>query len=92
MNWKEELQFEVLEDYLMDAKLTEHSRDPKEHMEVMRGHFKKLQDFIEKTIKHSQQQLLEEVMVIINKAEDEDNLWSIGEQVKALIQSKKLSL
>ena len=52
MHWREELQYEVMEDYLrcveMDAKFT--SRDPKAHMEEMRHHWEKLTSFIEKLL------------------------------------------
>lgn len=45
--WKDALYFEVMEDYLMHAKLAHLAKDPTAHMEMMRGHFGKLTLFIE---------------------------------------------
>lgn len=48
VEWGEELQFEVMEDYLRCVEMNALyiSRDPKAHMEEMRGHFEKLKSFI----------------------------------------------
>ena len=37
---------DIMEDYLFDARLTDKAKDKGEHMEIMRGHWKILKDFI----------------------------------------------
>ena len=44
--WSEALQVEVIEDYIHLAEMRHFAKDPVAHMEEMREHWQKLQDFI----------------------------------------------
>jgi len=50
--WETRLQFEVLEDYLMCAEMTQFAKNKPEHYAEMRGHFEKLKDFIRSELSH----------------------------------------
>ena len=63
-DWRESLQFEIMEDYIFDAEgLFDDEGGVK--VDKMRGHFEKLIAFIEKEIKQARQETLKEVEKII---------------------------
>jgi hypothetical protein len=49
-DWREELMFGIMEDYIMTAELGHLAKDPKKHKEELRSHYKKLESFIESRI------------------------------------------
>lgn len=60
-NWETRLQFEVMENYLLAAKLEYAARDKKAHMEEMRAHWDKLKDFIRAEIKSTREETIKEI-------------------------------
>ena len=48
--WEDELIYEILEDYILCAEHRFAAKDKKAHMEEMRGHCKKLIDFIDQLL------------------------------------------
>ena len=74
--WREALQAEVMDDYLHLAEMRHFAKDPVAHMEEMREHWHKLQDFIQNLLdQHSahlveRTQGLEKVLKEIRNIED----------------------
>ncbi len=67
-NWRDALQFEVMEDYLIEAELTQFARDPVEHKERMRAHWDKLVAFVAKSREEAKEEAREEFTVKLKEA------------------------
>lgn len=65
--WRERLQAEVMEDYIMHAEMRHMTSKPYAHMELMRKYYEKLLDFISKEKEKSYNEALEEGKKVVEE-------------------------
>ncbi len=93
-NWKEELQVEIMEEYLYLARMEEDAKDHAAHIVQMRKQYEKLCDFIEKRVSQSLQQGRMEMGEEIERVFDGFLLqdWSGEKEVYDEIERLKIGL
>lgn len=70
----EELQVEVMEDYLSDARFGEKlitEEDRKKHLEIMRNHYDKLISFINKLLKQDRERIINRIVGLVKNTPEE---------------------
>jgi hypothetical protein len=90
-SWEEELKFEVMEDYLREAELTQFAKNTAEHMERMRHHWDKLRDFIRTAIETAIKEKDDECKKILNNGRQMYELGKKEERERnAALRAKEL--